>query len=213
MKSRKLAAFLALLMLAAAMAGCAPSKPFSVGAFDGNAYANEYFGMTFSLPDGWSIPTDEQIKEIAGITDEMLGKAGADLSKEETVYLAYAMKYPYGYADGFNPNMNIVTTNLGLYGFAVKSNSDFLGQALEQMKKQLEGTDMSFEFSEIAEQKIGGVDFAVVDSTSTYFGMEFSQRMLCTIRRNYAVMITFSWMGDDGIDDIQTIMDSLSFEK
>jgi hypothetical protein len=53
----------------------------------------------------------------------------------------------------------------------------------------------------------------VVDSTSSYSGIEFNQRMLCTIRNKYAIMITLSWMGDGGIGDMESIIDSMSFES
>ena len=45
---------------------------FSIGAVDGNAYVNEYFGVKLNLLDGYSFVDDETLAQITGMTTDML---------------------------------------------------------------------------------------------------------------------------------------------
>ena len=40
------------------------SKKITLGEWEGNVYSNEFFGFKFTLPEGWSRSSDEEIKEL-----------------------------------------------------------------------------------------------------------------------------------------------------
>lgn len=218
MKTKKLSIVLAAIVLIAALAGCTPAKSITTGAFNGNAYANDFFGMTFKVPDGWTVASKEQMVDIFKAGQEMIGSNDKDaekkmeLAKQKTLYFAYASKHPIDYAEGPNSNFNLVCENLGIAGLVVKTSKDYAEAAIEQIKKSTEGTDMSYTFGDITTQKIGGLDFAITDATLTYSGVEIKQRLVCTIKNNYALTFTLTWFDDAELPELQTIIDSIEIK-
>ena len=43
-----------------------------LGSWDGQTYTNSWTGITFTLPDGWTVLTNDQIQEIAGTGGELI---------------------------------------------------------------------------------------------------------------------------------------------
>ncbi len=221
MKKAKATFLLIAVLLIVSLTGCDAvksalnntEKKITTGSFTGTTYTNDFFDLTFEIPKDWTVASNEDIMLITNATNDMLGAENEDLSKRQALYLAYVMKYPVGTQDVFNANINIVTTNLGLAGLSMKNNKEFLQAAIDQIDQSLANTEMTCTFGEIASKDIGGADFAVVDSATTLGEMEFQQRLLCTYRNNYAILVSLTWMDDAQLDELQTILDSMSFKK
>jgi hypothetical protein len=220
MKPKRLPALFAALALAAALSGCTPAKPVTTGSFDGTAYANDYFGLTFRIPDGWSIATKDQMEEVFQVGAEMLGSDDKDaeskmeLAKQKTLYLTYAMKYPYGYTDGYNDNVNVMCENLNLAAsLLIKTGADYI----RAMEDQINGSDMAssgiaYTFGEITSCEINGTKFDTVDGTMDLSGFIIHQRMYCTLKNHYAILFAVSWMDDGSLEELQSIMDTVEFK-
>lgn len=43
-----------------------------LGSWDGQTYSNSWTGITFTLPDGWTMLTNDQIQEISGTGSELM---------------------------------------------------------------------------------------------------------------------------------------------
>lgn len=59
---KKLIAVSLLLILVVSMFGCTNSTPPTRGTVTNGVYTNEYFGLSFKIPDGWKALTDEEYK-------------------------------------------------------------------------------------------------------------------------------------------------------
>lgn len=224
MKKGRLLAVLVALLLLASLAGCAPAKSVSTGAFDKNTYSNDFFNMTFQVPDGWSIASKEEMAQIFKVSEEMLGSDNKDaekamkLAEQKTLYLAYASKHPKDYADGINANINLTCENLGIAGLVVKDSKDYAKAAQVQLAKAFEGSsDYSYSFGDIKSKTINGVEFSALDATlsmpagdgSTF---QLPQRLYCTIKNNYALLFTLTWDEDADGAELESIVDTIQFK-
>ncbi len=59
---KKFIAAALLLVLVVSMLGCTKSAPPTRGTVTDGVYTNEYFGLSFTIPDGWRALTDEEYK-------------------------------------------------------------------------------------------------------------------------------------------------------
>lgn len=59
---KKFIAVSLLLILVISMFGCTKSTPPTRGTVTDGVYTNEYFGLSYKIPDGWRALTDEEYK-------------------------------------------------------------------------------------------------------------------------------------------------------
>ena len=80
---KMIALLLCLVLLVGALAGCGSSsvEP-SRGTWDDYVYTNEYLGLRFVLPPGWTAATDAEIAQQTGVTLSILEAAGADMPED-----------------------------------------------------------------------------------------------------------------------------------
>lgn len=63
------------------------SAEFSRGTVENNVYTNDFCGLTFEVPDGWDVYTDEEVMETMNIGLEVGGsKITSDAFAQKTVY-------------------------------------------------------------------------------------------------------------------------------
>jgi len=68
MKMKKLTVAVALFILFGLMFGCSASGPPTRGTVSDGVYTNDYFGLSFTIPDGWKALTDAESSEQFGVT-------------------------------------------------------------------------------------------------------------------------------------------------
>ena len=72
---KKIIAMILVLTMALSLAACGGSdKPYTSGLTLGSVYNHSYFGFKCVLPEGWSFYTDEQIAQLQGYTQDMMGQ-------------------------------------------------------------------------------------------------------------------------------------------
>lgn len=184
-------------------------KELTTGSFNGNVYTNDYFGLTFTIPDGYNVATKDEMASILQVSEDLLNESGDQLADEKDFYLTYVMKYPYGSQEGFNANMNAMCTNLGLSGLISGTTSE---DCLKATQDQLNTSGLSYTFGDITAQKINGADYSVMDATLSYQGVDISQRIYCTIQKGYAFAFTLTWMDNSDLTDLETMMSTITFK-
>jgi hypothetical protein len=219
MKNKKLLILLAASIMLLPMMGCSLTKGISTGEFVGTTYSNDFFNLSFKIPDNWTIGTKEQMAGIFKAGEDMIGSADKDVEKtmklaeQKTLYLAYCARHPLDSADGFNSNINVTCTNLGLAGLAVKSSKDYAEAVVTELKDTFANSvGYTYTFGEIASTQINDAEFSLFDATRASQTMDIKQRMYCTIQNNYAVMFSISWQGDNELEDLMSIVDSICFK-
>lgn len=212
MKKAKLFAVLAALVLAATLAGCAPAKPVSTGAFDGNTYTNDYFNLTFNAPDGWTIATKDEIAKVFNAAIDQVGATDKDtadklkLSQQKVLYLALVLKNPLADTEHSNPNINVIAENMGLNAISVSSSADYAKASLDMMKT----ASPDAVFGDVNSIKLNGADFATIDSTTALAdGSNMMQRAYFTVKNGYGLVFTFTWFDDTNFSELQSLIDSI----
>lgn len=185
----------------------------TLGAFNGTTYTNDFLGMSFKIPDSWSVATSDQIAQALNIGADILKQDATGLSKEKVLYLAMALEKPYGTQGGFNANVNLVGTNLGLAGLAITSTKDMAQVSIDSLKQQLSGSsDVSITTSDVTSSQINGYEFAIVDATMTVSSKNLTvkQKYVFALKNNYWLQFTFSYGTDDELPALQSIIDSIT---
>lgn len=190
----------------------ASNKVISVGEMNDYTYTNDYFGITFSIPQDWTILSEDEITKLKEASGEIVpnkeAKEQMDLAEQKTLDLVYTHKYELDYTEGFNPNLSCVSENLELVGFEVKTPEAYL----EQAKKQMMETGLPFELDEITQETVGSKQFGVLESTID-LGIVIHQKVYVTIIDGYALVFTLSYSNVEGMDELLGIMDTITFEQ
>ena len=185
------------------------SAKLTTGEFRENTYYNDYFGLSFTVPDDWKIATRDQIDQIFGAAmDAMAGEEGlesaADLAEQQVLYLAVASKYELGTAP--NPNVNLGAENLSGAEDVVQSPGDYL----QIVMGQLEGAAVDYTFDGISTATHSGAEFATMNMTMEYEGTTTYQTQLCTIVKGYALVFTFTYYQEDEMNEMGGIADTIA---
>lgn len=208
----------AAMALVCALSGCAGKPPMTTGAYDGNTYTNDFFGLTYSVPDGWVIASREDLIAIFEASTEAVGSDDKEaeksmkLGEQEIVYLGYVAPHEYDYMEGSNPNLNLLCENLQAAGLVIRDSAAYVEAALDDLRSQYDSMGVAYSIADPTTETIGGAEFSVIDATLTGDGYEVYQRMLCTVKNNYALVFTLTWYDDAELPDLETIVDSIQIK-
>jgi len=149
---------ISLVLVLALLAGCGggSSGKYAPGTLDGNTYTNEYIGYSYTLPDGWSFATQEELDEMMDAGGDLLNedqKAGAEYAKIATIYDMMAQS-PSGY------NIIVMLDNLKLYvGGTGTSPEDYIDNLVTQLEAV---NSMSYECGDVTQVSAFGRDWYVL---------------------------------------------------
>lgn len=186
----------------------------TTGQLDGNAYSNKYFGLTLTLPEGWSIATKEEMAQIYQAGLEYLGTMSEDaakkakLAEQKSIYAFYVSKHPLNYTGGTNPNIQLMFENLGLAGMLVPTGKEYC----EALIAQFQNAQMPYTFDDITEITFGGQQFFELPATFNLNGIEGTQRYFCTVMKGYALSFIVTSFSEDDAAEFDAILQSISFQ-
>ena len=205
-----------LLMLLVALvvmgSGCAKGI-IDVGTVsEQNIYSNEYFKMNISLPENWTIASEEEMNQMmeAGneiaVGDDTGKKLASELSKLKTVYLFIASN-PNGNGSSFVG----IAENLS-FNKDIKSGVDYLNHVkigLEEHQDQI-----PYQFNkDIYTKNIDGKEFGVLEAMVD-IGAEvpLMQYYYVAIENNYALCFISTSVTDEDLMILTNILPTVSFE-
>ncbi len=138
---------------------------FSMGEWNNNVYENEFLGLKFNLPEGWTYLTDAELEE----NNKELGELNG-------VYYVNAKNSSTG------DNIIIMTEKT-----ATGLTTEYY---LEQVKTQLESVDsMSYEIGEISEETVAGRKYKTVTAVASVSGIKVEQKYYVYKMDEYFVSI------------------------
>lgn len=131
---KKSIAFTAMVLVAALLAGCSSASGYVPGVLNGDTYSNDYLNYSFTLPEGWSYATQDELDEMMADADDLISedmKEGYEYGKLATIYDMMAM-------DEYGRNIIVMLDNLKMYLGGTGTDEE---QYIESLNSQL--TDLS----------------------------------------------------------------------
>ncbi len=169
------------------------SKEFSMGKWENNVYTNDFLGLKFNLPEGWSYSSDEEIAEMMDLGTDLLNdeqKMAAEVSKLTSAY--------YMVANDPNTGNNVVLlSEKPLIDLTVDS-------YLSQLKNQLTSVDsIKYEMGEEGKETIANKEFTTLTSTATMNNVTMIQKYyVYKLDKYFVSIIATSTTKDAGINEI-----------
>lgn len=170
-----------------------PKVEFSMGEWKDNVYTNDFLGLKFKLPEGWTYLSEEEIAQMMSVGTELLNddqKVAAEIAKLTSVYYMVARNEFTG------NNVNIFSEKQ----FADITTKDYI----DALKTQLLAVQaMNYEVKEISKEKVGNIQMDTLTTTGIESGIEFTQKHYIYKIDKYIVgIIATSLDGEKGINEI-----------
>lgn len=191
----------ALVLALALLVGCGgASGTYEPGTLEGDTYTNEYLGYSFTLPDGWTFATKEELNNMMNAGSELLNddqKAAAEYAKLATIYDMMA-------TSDMGENIIVMLDNLKLYvgGTATKPEA-----YVNNLKEQLVAVDadgISYEVSDSYTVNALGKEWIVLSAEISGRGA-YQTYSVCRVD-NYMVGVIITSTSVVGINDISDYM-------
>lgn len=206
-----------LMVITLAVTGCSSNNSVSTGAFKGETYTNDFFGLSLNVPKDWHIASKDEIQkayrvgqELVGSDDQVIEKT-LKLDQQKTLYLFLANEYPLDHTGSFNSNAGLTCENLSITGLKVKNAKEYMLAAI----KGLDQNASNLQMGEVDEQKIGNTKVAMVYCELELQGIKLRQRFVAAIKNHYAIMLTLTYPRDasvEKLDELQDIVASIKFK-
>lgn len=175
----------------------------SRGIWEDGVWRSEFTGLSFTLPDGWQVATDEEIAQLMQISLDAMGEQGAALTPE---MLEQVSIYDMMAVDPVT-NTNVV---LGFEKLAAQPLSRMIsGEVyLERMKAMLEDVEPGvYTFGEIYQQNVGAGDYAALSGGFEQYGTVVEQYYYARKIGDYIFFIIATVLGDD---TVETVLENFS---
>jgi len=211
MSKKKLVMWSVLAMLVLVfVTACGGKEKVDLGKVENGTYKNEYFGMSFQVPQGWNVQDEATMKQVNEAGKEII--AGDDKSKQKqldlaelkVLNLAMVSKFPLG--TELNPT--VISNAEKVNKSQVKTSKEYL----EATKKMVIATQVPYQFKEITSVKVGGKDFDVLEANLSLEGVNLTQKFYCTLMNGYALNLITAYADDETKAETDKIIESVSFK-
>lgn len=162
-----------------------PAEVPDLGSVTGSTYANKYFGLTLTIPAGWSVQDAEVKKQMSEkgkelvTSDDPATKSELNAAVDKTLNLLTVTERPIGSPGPSNSMLICGAEPSGgrteaVYMLALKNTLKY-SQVPITVKK------------DVYSEQIGGVAFSVIDFDTDYSGVIVSQKYYAHIVKNYVL--------------------------
>lgn len=186
----------------------------SAGKIVGSTYSSRYFGFSLTIPNAWSaydaqgrrLLLDKGYEELAARTPNEKTQEALNKGVANTVVLLTVSKLPRDQAGTGNAIFACGAERLPAGSFTGR---DYLAS----MKTLMLGLkDPPKVEEDIASEKIGGAEFAVLTLSRNDFGASIGQRYWSIVKKGYAVFCISTYANDDDKRLLNQTMSSLKFQ-
>lgn len=168
----------------------------TIGEAEGNTYENAFLGFGFTLPEGWSFYSKDQINELNSITQDMLDEDIAkQLEEANVIYDMYAL-------DQYGNSVNIVMEKISaIASIAIdeKTYAEASAQQLPEALKQIGLADVS---TEITNTTFNGAEHVSIDVVGTAEGFSLYEKIICIKTGQYMVCVTVATTHENTTDAV-----------
>lgn len=183
-----------------------------LGSVKNGKYANEYFGFSVMVPDGWYVATREEFAQILSITADYLNSSGdatIDLTQQQMIPLFFAaLENPFTSTSGSNPHIVCLGQNIGPIANLIPDVATFINMSMQQIIAQ----GINMEFGEVETLMVDGQEVGKVTGVYNLQGTGIRQTMYVFIRNDYVVNFTLSSFSDQDAALMDQVMNSIRFK-
>lgn len=207
MKKRIMTCMLALAVVFS-MTACGEEKKEEVtaerGTIEDNVYTNESMGVKLTLPEGCTLFSDEEIKQVIGNGADIMEEAGTDSEAVEnslsgTIYDVIAVT-----ADQ-TANIQIImedTENTAGRALTAKEYSEVM---INSLKTAYAGAGVEMGEAEITEETLGGMEFSKVSVSVNGMKQEYHTHQV----GKYVLVFTVTYT-ETAAEAVQQFLDSVT---
>lgn len=168
----------------------ATKKEISRGKWEDKVYTSEFADLKFTLPDGWTRSTDEEIAKTMQLEEEVL--------KDEDLYVSEISK--------LNVVYDMMAKNTSTNGAVVVMMEKTAGTAKDYantLKTQLgQVTQVEYTIGDITETKIGDNTYTVVATKASASGATVFQNYYLRDESDYVVAVLVTETSQDNLDKV-----------
>lgn len=181
----------------------APEPPadagISRGVWTGSVYSHECAGFTLTVPAGWVIASDDTISAMLGISAEMMGVDGEDLSSLDAIYDMLIHDPATG------NNILIIYSKLDALSAANVTDELILNETLAQMYAQ---DSVSISNVETGAVTLGDAVYQYVAYDMEGYGMVMRQYSMIRKHGEYVVNLTVTAVDRSALDSFLPMFQS-----
>ena len=203
------------IILSVLLIGCGKKARDEIdfGTFNNSVYTNSYFEVTLTVPANWSIQDRESQERLAKVGSAAVAgndknlKAVFKASEMQTVTLFAVFEHPLGSPVPFNTSiMGIAEQVRQMPGIQRGRDYHF------QVKKTLEAGQMQVTFpKEGNTERLGGVEFDVLDQEMIIRGLTIKQKYYTIIKKGYALSFVLSFTTDAEAVQLRKVLETVTF--
>jgi ABC-type glycerol-3-phosphate transport system substrate-binding protein len=201
---KKMIIAIVVVLLVAMLAGCGGdangAKKLVRGSWAGDTYTNEYLNLTFTMPEGWSSMSDEQLATLMGLSADNLAAAGVEVNKEMLELMTIVDMQAQDPMTGNNVLVNI--ENIGKMAKNVVSEEDYIDLTREQLEEAY-----GYTFSDYTTETVAGETYTMAKGEVTMSGIAMSQYFYVRKVDKYMLAIIVTVV--DG-SDVSVVMNQFS---
>lgn len=164
----------------------------NMGKYDGRNYSNSYWGISYTIPKGMFIATENQMKDLY-----------KDVPNPDIItYFTYASSHPLDYKAAYNANFQFGCEKMP------QSSPPSINEYIESAKKQMTANMPGFTFSDTTMKTIDKVEFYVIKAKLK----TLTQDMYVTTRNGYYVYFINAYVTNADKKILNEIIASVKFE-
>jgi hypothetical protein len=190
-------------------------KPIDPGRLEDGRYVNDFFGLSFSIPQGWVVhgAAEKQVimehgRESVEANADAKRKAAIEASTARSAFLLSISKYPLEQpTTDFNAQFGLLAERIPTA--VIKTGSDYF----DAMMRVAQGGATKLEPQGPARsERIGGVTFSVMDAKVTSPWGAAAEKLYVTIRDGYAILFYYAYVDEGDVKTFDEIMKSVAFK-
>lgn len=189
-------------------AGQSQSRKEKAAVLDDHTYRDDAAGFEITYPDDFYVMSQKEIQDffsenIQYFKDYYNDPEEAEKAIEQTIPISIALKYPLGYEDGYNPNLNVIIIDM---------EEEFDGDAVELVRESIQyAQEMSdnISYTDVEPVVIDGKDAAIAYGTSLIEGYTIPQKQYYIFNRHYNIIITISADDNQSEEEMDQIINTI----
>lgn len=185
------------------------------GRLEAGTYTNDFFGVSFDVPQGWVAQDAAGKKRILDKGKELVGEgadgmkaAGIEMSLQRTYFLLSVSKYDLDKPPpGFNALIMCMAERVP--SAVIRTGEDYIAS----MIRVTEGTAAKIELSgPLRTEKVGGVNFTVADAKLSTPSAIAAQKYYVMIKNGYALMFGYTYVDETDLKAFNDLIKSVRFK-
>jgi len=211
-----------LLFTVISMPGCNKTrkipKDFDYGTWTGSTYRNDFFGFSITVPEGWYVSGEAEMKSIMkegqalleDVTNKAEMKKQMKMADISTANLFMAARYSTEKAielEESNPNIVLIAENLASVGQKT-DRAKYVNLLRQNLTKSMPGVVIKSETT----KSIGGQEFTALQIQFSTQGILISQEHLVCVKNNFAVIFGLTALDDSEKKQLDDIMATLKWD-